>query len=497
MSSAPSFVITTRFAGGSRSQVWHSSQPLTIGHPFQWVIEKTPEGVRVRNIASRLDEITKGSFQELSRAMIEKGDSIELPTPHGEQKLTVEIRPMRELKAPFDLKPSKEGVLRAYSCIGNWVLSSAPVGDLYAGHAHGERVFLIRKDSSGYRIEPLVDGLSLGNKALTTGQATHVNSDRLSSEIIAFNSLLWRFNSAAVPAMPTTVGGTEDLESLWFRKSLRNTGLALGAFFLLTLFWPKPEPKEMELIPPQFTKIVLSKPQKSTAAAAAPAASAAPKDTARRAQDAKVVQAFRAQALQSAVSGLLKGGMTSLLAQSDFVSGKKATDQARAMFDKKSGALTATAPANGLVKGREVAVSEMGGTGAAGGKGVGYGKGENARVGGQGKSLVSLDTGGSEVEQGLTKDEVGEVIHRHMSEVRYCYESAMLRTPDIEGKLIMNFTIGGAGKVKTASIKQSTLPDPRLDDCILRRLMTWKFPQPKGGIDVAVSYPFIFKTLGR
>ena len=115
----------------------------------------------------------------------------------------------------------------------------------------------------------------------------------------------------------------------------------------------------------------------------------------------------------------------------------------------------------------------------------------------QGKGFVSIDLANSSVEEGLTKDEVGEVIHRHMSEVRYCYESAMIRTPDIEGKLIVDFTIGGSGVVKTAEAKQSTLPDPRLDDCIIRRLMTWKFPNTKGGVDVAVSYPFIFKTLGR
>ena len=54
----------------------------------------------------------------------------------------------------------------------------------------------------------------------------------------------------------------------------------------------------------------------------------------------------------------------------------------------------------------------------------------------------------------------------------------MLRTPDIEGKLIVDFTIGGNGMVKSSEVKQSTLPDPRLDDCILRRLATWKFPLP-------------------
>ena len=103
----------------------------------------------------------------------------------------------------------------------------------------------------------------------------------------------------------------------------------------------------------------------------------------------------------------------------------------------------------------------------------------------------------SSVDEGLTKDEVGEVIHKHLSEVRYCYESAMIRSPDIEGKLMTDFTINGQGIVKSADVKSSTLPDPRLDDCIIRRLVTWKFPKPRGGVDVAVAYPFIFKSLGR
>jgi TonB family protein len=250
----------------------------------------------------------------------------------------------------------------------------------------------------------------------------------------------------------------------------------------------------------QAMRMVMTKIEK---AAPAPAASQARNnaavDPAKKAKDSQVAQAFRATALKNAVSGLLKGGMTSLLAQSDFVAGTHHSANVKNMFNTRSQDLQAMAPNVGAMNARDVKVGTLGGEGSATGKGkgVGYGKGEHAGVGGQGKSLVSLDTSGSNVEEGLTKDEVGEVIHRHMSEIRYCYEAAMIRTTDVEGKLMVNFTIGGNGMVKTTAVKQSTLPDPRLDDCVLRRLVTWKFPLPKGGIDVAVTYPFIFKTLGR
>ncbi|MBI3535909.1 MAG: AgmX/PglI C-terminal domain-containing protein [Deltaproteobacteria bacterium] len=199
------------------------------------------------------------------------------------------------------------------------------------------------------------------------------------------------------------------------------------------------------------------------------------------------------------MSNLLKGGMTKLLAQSDLVMGRNHANASKNFFNSNLDSLKAFAPSTGDRNYKQVQVASLGGEGFGdgGGHGVGYLKGKYAQVSGHGKSFVTIDSGASDIEEGLTKDEVGEVIHKHLSEIRYCYESAMMKTPDLEGKLVIHFQIGGAGGVKTAAVKTSTLPDPRLDDCVLRRLVTWKFPTPKGGIDVAVSYPFIFKTLER
>ena len=73
----------------------------------------------------------------------------------------------------------------------------------------------------------------------------------------------------------------------------------------------------------------------------------------------------------------------------------------------------------------------------------------------------------------------------------------MIRSPDVEGKLVVQFTIGNLGSVRSTGVRSSSVPDRRLDDCVLDRLARWKFPQPKGGIEVAVTYPFIFKSLGK
>jgi TonB family protein len=73
----------------------------------------------------------------------------------------------------------------------------------------------------------------------------------------------------------------------------------------------------------------------------------------------------------------------------------------------------------------------------------------------------------------------------------------MLRRPDLEGKLAIAFTIGNIGSVLSSRVLQSSMDDPRLGDCVLAKLASWKFPKPKGGIEVPVTYPFVFKSLGK
>jgi TonB family protein len=128
---------------------------------------------------------------------------------------------------------------------------------------------------------------------------------------------------------------------------------------------------------------------------------------------------------------------------------------------------------------------------------IGYSNGvKGAMSAGGGGDGISLGTGEAEVEEGLTKEEVGRVIHAHMKEVRYCYESSMVRASKVDGRVVLDFTINGKGVIAKVKVSSSSLPDPALGECIMRRLRTWQFPNSKGGVNVDVAYPFIFKTLG-
>ncbi|MEK6579906.1 MAG: cell envelope integrity protein TolA [Bdellovibrionota bacterium] len=143
-------------------------------------------------------------------------------------------------------------------------------------------------------------------------------------------------------------------------------------------------------------------------------------------------------------------------------------------------------------------VETIGGPGGKGdGGGVSYGTGEHGKLRGQGAGAVDIDGGANNVSQGLTRDEVGTVIHSHLAEIRYCYDAATVRRPGLEGKVVLAFTIDGKGKVKLPSVESSTVEDRMLERCMIGKLVSWKFPNPRGGVDVAVSYPFVFKMVGN
>lgn len=510
-----SYIITTHSSQGgvSRTQLWSSTAPLPIGHPFQWVMERTPEGLRVRALSNQRDEVHAADLREITGPVPEVGTEIELPSAIQDGKsVVVRIRPATIMRPAFDAEPiaEKGSLLHVYACIGRWVLESAPIGEHYVAHYQRRPAFTVKAVGEDFfELTGHLEGIAVARTGQTSGLVqdapVRLSAQELAQTRLTLENRIWRFGAARAQQIPLPVPGTtkDDTETEWYRKTLLATGATLALLLALAVLIPYTPPEEpIDVIPPQVAKLVLQKPQPAAASAPETAAAKAVAEAPKKVQQTAVVQAFRAKALQSAVSNLLKGGMAKLLAQSDFAVGTNASLQARKIFDAKSKALDPTAPDVGYDSSKSLSVASLGGTGAGtGAKGaagsVGYGKGDHASLKGQGESFVSLDIAAASVEDGLTKDEVGAIIHQHLSEIRYCYESAMIRAPDIEGKLLMSFVIGGNGSVKTSEVKSSTLPDPRLDDCVLRRLVTWRFPQPKGGVEVAVTYPFIFKTLGR
>lgn len=100
----------------------------------------------------------------------------------------------------------------------------------------------------------------------------------------------------------------------------------------------------------------------------------------------------------------------------------------------------------------------------------------------------------TEVEGGLDKDVISRYIQSQLGQIRYCYERQLSANPDLYGKILVKFTIGSVGSVVAQTIGNSSLNNAMVEGCILRRIAGWQFPQPKGGTNVLVTYPFLFKS---
>ncbi|MBL7556159.1 MAG: energy transducer TonB [Bdellovibrionaceae bacterium] len=132
--------------------------------------------------------------------------------------------------------------------------------------------------------------------------------------------------------------------------------------------------------------------------------------------------------------------------------------------------------------------------GKGGGRG-GYGKVTLVGAGGTSNSFFEPIESEAWTEGGLDRNAIAAVINRHLSEVRFCYEQGLQKKPNLSGRVSMNFIIGPSGSVSTAKISNSSLGHAPVENCIRDRLKTWKFPQPHGGVNVKVSYPFALRRV--
>jgi TonB family protein len=97
----------------------------------------------------------------------------------------------------------------------------------------------------------------------------------------------------------------------------------------------------------------------------------------------------------------------------------------------------------------------------------------------------------------LDKSIIRRVIHQHQNEVRFCYEQKLLSNRSLEGRVMVQFVIAGTGRVLSAGVLASTMPEPSVAQCIAQAVHRWEFPQPKNGGTVMVSYPFVLRPAGN
>ena len=133
------------------------------------------------------------------------------------------------------------------------------------------------------------------------------------------------------------------------------------------------------------------------------------------------------------------------------------------------------------------------GRGNRGGAGLGYGTGTTGR-----KAVVPRVVAGRAVVTGsLDRSAITRVFRKHRAELRACYERALKRGPaGLQGKIVVEVTIGPKGKVVSVKAVENTTGDAALAEALVEKIQGWRFPAPKGGGEVVVRYPMVFKDAG-
>ena len=100
------------------------------------------------------------------------------------------------------------------------------------------------------------------------------------------------------------------------------------------------------------------------------------------------------------------------------------------------------------------------------------------------------------IQGSLSMELIRRVVHDHHSELSYCYSKELTRAPSLRGKIVINWTIDASGFVSQARVQSTTLQNGSMEQCLVGKVRTWRFPEPRGGGVVIVNYPFIFSANG-
>ena len=90
----------------------------------------------------------------------------------------------------------------------------------------------------------------------------------------------------------------------------------------------------------------------------------------------------------------------------------------------------------------------------------------------------------------LPRDVIRDIVRANIEQVRACYNTGLAKEPTLAGRVAIRFIITPTGTVGSSVVLESTVSDPAVGSCIADAAKGWQFPEPRGGGNVFVTYPF-------
>ncbi|UCE28352.1 MAG: TonB family protein [Candidatus Coatesbacteria bacterium] len=104
-------------------------------------------------------------------------------------------------------------------------------------------------------------------------------------------------------------------------------------------------------------------------------------------------------------------------------------------------------------------------------------------------------TGDAADESLRSSDVITSVVDGYKGDLESVYDKYLRTDPNLEGNLIVRFTVAASGDVTACSVVSSTLGNSFMEQEVCDRIITWRFPPVDEG-DVTVAYPFVFFSAG-
>lgn len=106
------------------------------------------------------------------------------------------------------------------------------------------------------------------------------------------------------------------------------------------------------------------------------------------------------------------------------------------------------------------------------------------------KSNIAIRTGTETVAGSLSREIIRRYIRQKVSQIKFCYEKELTANATLSGRLSVMFAINRAGAVTSSTVKDSTIGNANVENCIARVVQRITFPAPPDGGTVIVTYPF-------
>jgi len=135
------------------------------------------------------------------------------------------------------------------------------------------------------------------------------------------------------------------------------------------------------------------------------------------------------------------------------------------------------------------------GKGGQGKHGIGYGRGPRLTDRPK-RDRTPLIAGRVKSRGSLSKAIIRRIIRRHLNEIRFCYQKELTTDRELNGRVVVKFTIASSGQVVSSLVDRTTLNHAPLEACVVLAVRRWLFPKPEDGGLVQVSYPFVFRSVG-